>query len=241
MDLVESIFQNYRQVSRNIEVAAARSNRSVHDVQVVVVTKQQPVSVIQAAIKAGISIFGENYPVEAVDKINYLSDDRSKIQWHMIGHIQGRKVKLVADHFDYIHSLDRFETANRLSGYLSTKKKAFPVLIEVNISGESSKYGLDASHPEKWQEIASFVRQIYELPGVDIRGLMTMPPFTEDAEQSRPYFRSLKRLQQYLNQEIKGLYLTELSMGTSADYITAVEEGATMVRIGQAILGSRPN
>ncbi len=233
------IYERYFVVLDQIAVSARRAGRTPETVKLVVVSKAQPLAVVEAAIEAGIHRFGENYPEEAVEKINNLKE-KEKPEWHMIGHLQTRKARLVADFFQYIHSLDSLHLANKLNNALQEQNKTLPVLLEMNVSGELSKYGWPAWNEDRWDDLLPEIEQLSNCTQLKISGLMAMPPLFDDQESARPYFVRLRRLRDHLSQRLPRFALAELSMGTSADYCAAVEEGATFVRIGQAILGPRP-
>jgi pyridoxal phosphate enzyme (YggS family) len=204
----------------------------------VVVSKSQPLEVVRAAITAGVSILGENYAEEAVTKISALP--QTAVEWHMIGHVQSRKAELVAAHFSLLHSLDSVKLARRLNLYCDEAGRILPVLLEANVSGEESKFGFPAWDEKHWPDLLPAIDQILTFPRLRVLGLMTMPPFFDDPEQTRPFFQRLRRLQKFLRKNFPQIDWPELSMGTSLDFITAIEEGATFVRVGQAILGPRP-
>jgi PLP dependent protein len=237
--LIEQIKSNYERVLSEIEQARKRGKNSAKDINLVVVTKAQPIETVRAAYAAGVRLFGENYPDETEAKMENLPA-MPGASWHMIGHLQSRKAKIVADHFDMVHSLDSLELAIKLNNRLNQAGRTMPVLVEVNVGGETSKFGFQAHQPEKWGEILDDFRQISSLSNLEIRGLMTMPPMYEDSEQSRPHFVQMRLLQEYLRTKLPYICWDELSMGTSADYPIAVEEGATYVRVGTAIVGERP-
>lgn len=238
-DLSIAIQARHTRILERIEASARRCGRRSEDVKLVVVSKAQPVQVVEAAIEAGIRTFGENYAEEAVVKINSLRN-RGRLSWHMIGHLQSRKSNLVAGSFDCLHSLDSLHLAGRLNNALATLRKTLPVLLEMNVSGEESKFGWPAWEESRWEDLIPELDQLNKYPQLEICGLMTMPPLMTDSEGVRPYFARLKHLQEFLARRLAGFSWSELSMGTSADFETAVEEGATYVRVGQAILGSRP-
>jgi len=237
-DRVAVIRQRRLQVMEQIAAAALRSGRQPDAVRLVVVTKAQPLGVVQAAIQAGAAVLGENYAEEAAAKITALG--QTAVEWHMIGHVQSRKAGLVVEHFDCLQSLDSLKLAARLDRFCRQNGRQLRVLLECNVSGEASKYGFSAWEEAIWPGLLPVVDAIRQLQGLRIAGLMTMPPFFEDPEKTRPYFRRLRRLQHYLAQRIPDLDLSALSMGTSIDYVCAVEEGATLVRVGTAIVGPRP-
>lgn len=234
---VSEIRDNWQAVQEKIAAAAKRSKRNIRDITVVAVSKLQPVAKIEAAIQCGITDFGENYPEQAVEKIHHFAGNK-QIRWHMIGHLQSRKASIVASEFSMFHSLDRLSIAARLENQLETVNRILPVLLEVNISGEISKAGWDL-RTMSFEHWIDEVNQITKLPSLRIHGLMTMPPFDTQPEQSRIYFHQLSELRNKLIKVFPGLELKHLSMGTSQDYEVAVEEGATLVRIGTAILGHR--
>jgi pyridoxal phosphate enzyme (YggS family) len=157
----------------------------------------------------------------------------------MIGHVQSRKAQSVAENFHFLHSLDGIKLAKRIDRFCADVNKVLPVLLEFNVGGEASKSGWDASDETSWQALLQEVQEVLTLPNLKIRGLMTMPPIDENAELSRPYFQKLKRLQEFFAKQFPQVDFLELSMGTSADYEIAIEEGATFVRVGTAIVGAR--
>ncbi len=235
--IAEEIKNRWLAVQDSIEQSAVRAHRKPHDIKVIVVTKFQPIERVEAAIQCGIRDFGENYPEMAIEKIEHFSNI-SHIRWHMIGHLQSRKASIVAKEFSMFHALDSLKIAQKLDNALSIYDKVMPVLLEINVSGEESKFGwkVDDNSCSKWMEI---VAKISQLPHLRINGLMTMPPFFDDPELSRPYFIKLYELFVKLRCQFPALPLDHLSMGTSQDFRVAIEEGATMVRIGTAIMGSR--
>ncbi len=238
-ELVEKIAKNIQVIANRINTAALISGRDPSKVRLVVVTKAQPIEVVEAALRAGVTQCGENYPEESQTKIMRLKS-LYPAEWHMIGHLQSRKAIIVAEHFDFFQSLDRTEIALKLDQQLAMRGRKLPVLLEFNTGEEASKSGWDAAHEDTWDNLIEPVRQIAQLPHLEIRGLMTMPPLLENTELARPFFARLARLRDYLQDQIPSLSLNELSMGTSYDFEIAVQEGATMVRIGTAILGPRP-
>ena len=224
--LVTSIRERYQYTLNQIEEAARKSNRASKEIRLVVVTKSQPVEVAQAAIEAGVRILGENYPEEGVMKIQSLAQ-QSGVEWHMIGHVQSRKARLVADHFALLHSLDSVKLAQRLNRFASESDHILPVLLEFNVGGEESKSGWDASDESRWSMLLPDIAAILNLPNLRVHGLMTMPPLGMDPEESRRFFLRLRRLRDHLATQYPAADWRELSMGTSADYAVAVEEGAT--------------
>ncbi len=237
-DLVASIRENYLSTLDQIATAARRSGRAPEDIRLVVVTKSQPLEVVQAAIEAGVRILGENYPEEGVTKIQSLPR-QTGVEWHMIGHVQSRKARLVAEHFALLHSLDSLKLAGRLDRFAAEQNRALPVLLEFNVGGEESKAGWDASDDSRWDALLPDVGAILDLPNLRVHGLMTMPPLETDPNDARRFFQRLRLLRDHLASAFPQADWRELSMGTSADYPVAVEEGATLVRVGTAIVGVR--
>jgi pyridoxal phosphate enzyme (YggS family) len=239
-DLVNSIRDRYEETLGRIASSAQEAGRDPDSVKLVVVTKTQPVEVVQAAIEAGAKYLGENYPEEGVMKIQFLGP-QSGVEWHQIGHIQSRKAKLVVAHFDVVQSLDGLKLAERLSRFSSEANRTLPVLLEFNVGGEESKSGWDASNEETWQNLFSDVESIIALPNLQVRGLMTMPPLESEPKLSKIYFRKLARLRDVMARHFSqsSARWDELSMGTSTDYEAAVREGATLVRVGTKIVGAR--
>jgi pyridoxal phosphate enzyme (YggS family) len=233
--LTVSIRERFQRVLGQIAEAGARSGNAA--ARLVVVTKSQPMEVVRAAVAAGVTVLGENYAEEAAQKIAALG--QTAVEWHMIGHVQSRKAELVAVHFTMLHSLDSPKLARRLDRFCAEMGRTLPALVEVNVSGEESKYGLPAWDEQRWPDLLPVLEDLGQFPHLRLRGLMTMPPYFEDLEQTRPYFQRMRRLKEFLTLRLPQMNWTELSMGTSADFVAAVEEGATFVRIGQAILGPR--
>ena len=238
-DLTSKIRYNLENVKKRIKKAAQKSGRNAQDVRLVVVSKAQPIHIVRAAYQSGVRVFGENYPREAEKKISELNN-LPDIEWHMIGHLQSRKIPIVVNQFQYIHSIDRLNLAEKLNKALIDHNKMLPAFLEVNIGGEESKSGWTAVGPDQWAQLLPDFTVISTLTNLKICGLMTMPPYFEDPELARPYFSLLAQLREYLIVNLPSVNWRELSMGTSGDFEVAIEEGATFVRIGQAILGPRP-
>jgi pyridoxal phosphate enzyme (YggS family) len=218
-----TIEQNVRYVERSIAGACERAGRSPDDVTLIAVTKTIGIPAIEAAFNAGIRNFGENRVQEAQPKIEQLASLRPSLVWHMVGHLQTNKAKTAMDIFDIIHSVDSLRLAETLSQHSQSK---LPVLIEVNVSGEATKSGF------LLPEADEAVKRIGRLPNIEVEGLMTIAPWGSDAEEVRPIFRRLRQLGDALG-------LRHLSMGMTDDFEVAIEEGATLVRIGRAIFGER--
>ncbi len=237
-DLVATIRENYQHVLDQITDAAHRANRNTNEIRLVVVTKMQPMEIMQAAVEAGVRIFGENYPEEGVMKIQSLPE-KTGVEWHMIGHVQSRKARLVADHFALLHSLDSLKLAQRLDRFAAEANRVLPVLLEFNVGGEESKSGWNAVEESQWNIFLPEIAKLLDLPHLRVQGLMTMPPLGTDPEESRRFFQRLRLLRDHLAEQFPQADWRELSMGTSADFQVAVEEGATLVRVGTAIVGAR--
>jgi len=223
---------NLSRIFEVIAQAALRSGRAPCEVTLVGVSKLVDAATIQEAVDCGHLVFGENYLQEAAGKIPNLP---SSIRWHFIGRLQSNKAKQVVELFDVVETVDRLKIAKALDGHAKLLNKQLSILVQVNISREEQKSGV---LPE---DAAGLVRAIAQETDLKVCGLMTMPPFSDDSEQSRPYFRALRRLAKELAAE--GLFADnehiELSMGMSADYPVAIEEGATLVRVGTALFGNR--
>jgi hypothetical protein len=196
------------------------------------------VETIRCVVEAGAKILGENYAEEAIAKMASLSDCIN-VGWHMIGHVQSRKVKMVCGKFALIHSLDSLKLAERLNETAAKSGIIQPVLLEFNLGAEESKSGWLAGGPESWERLLPDLERVTDLDHLKIQGLMTMPPLYGNPELTRPYFILLRKLRDFLALHFPFVKWQELSMGTSADFEMAISEGATMVRVGQAILGPR--
>jgi len=218
--------------------AAARAQRDPSEITLVAVSKTHPAPVVQAAIGAGLRVFGENRIEEAGPKMRELASVPG-LEWHMIGHIQHRKAREVASaEFALVHSVDTLRLAERLAQAAAEAGRRQAVLLEVNVSGEASKAGFAAAQPGEWRALLPEVRRVLALPSLEVRGLMTMAPIVNAAEQARPYFDRLRALRDYLEQEL-AQPLPALSMGMTDDFEAAIPAGATIVRIGRAIFGER--
>jgi pyridoxal phosphate enzyme (YggS family) len=226
------VADNLSAVKERIAKAAARVGRDPSEVTLVAVTKTVPVERIREAIDAGQRVFGENRVQEAQAKVPELGDD---IRWHLIGHLQRNKVKFVCDLFQMIESVDSLALAQDLNTRAARRDMVMPILIQVNIGDETTKSGVEAS------QALALVQQIAALPHVAVKGLMCVPPAVDIAEHARSYFVQLRTLaEQIKGARLPNVAMTELSMGMSHDFEVAIEEGATMVRVGSAIFGPRP-
>jgi pyridoxal phosphate enzyme (YggS family) len=226
-----SVAQHLEEVRQRIAKAARDASRDAACVKLLAVSKTFPANDVRAAFDAGQRAFGENYVQEGTAKIAELADLRSEIEWHFIGPLQSNKTKLVAEQFDWVHSIDRLKIAERLSAQRPEGTPALNVCIQVNVSGEASKSGVE---PE---EAVALAHAVAALPGLRLRGLMAIPEPTETLDAQRQPHARLRELMNTLRND--GLDLDTLSMGMSADLEAAVLEGATMVRIGTAIFGAR--
>lgn len=234
---METIAERYQQVCERIARAARESGREPESVHLVTVTKSHPLEEVQAAIAAGARVLGENYVEEAVSKRQALADVPAS--WHLIGHVQSRKAEAVSTHFDYLHSLDSLKLARRLDRFAAEQGRVLPVLLECNVSAEESKFGLPAWEESAWERLLPEIEAIAGLTNLRVRGLMTMAPYSPEPEAARPIFRHLRKLQAFLGNHCPQGCWDELSMGMSGDFEVAIQEGATWVRIGEAILGPR--
>ena len=223
--------ENLAEVEANIVAACERAGRSREEVTLIAVSKTKPVSMLQEVYDMGIRNFGENKVQEMCDKIDVLPHD---IKWHMIGHLQTNKVKYIVGKTALIHSVDSLKLAEEIQKQAVKKDVYVPILVEVNIAGEESKFGISK------EETLELVRQISSLDHLQIKGLMTIAPFVENAEDNRLYFRGIRQLSvDIANQNIDNVSMDILSMGMTGDYAVAIEEGATMVRVGTGIFGAR--
>ncbi len=225
------IENNLERIRERMERAAGRAGRSPSDIKLVAVSKMVGVDAIREAIASGVTIFGESYIQEARLKVPEIA---GTVRWDFIGHLQRNKVRHAVGLFEMIHSADSLALAQEMDRTAMQSGKRVRVLVEVNLSGEKAKSGIDSAGA------GDLVREMASLTHLSLEGLMTMPPYSDDPENSRPYFRALRNLRDSLNEESGGgLALKELSMGMSSDFEVAIEEGATLVRIGTAIFGER--
>ena len=225
------VVENLAEVEKHICEACARAGRSRDEVTLIAVSKTKPVSMIEELLPGGTRDFGENKVQELVDKYEVLPKD---IHWHLIGHLQRNKVKYVVDKACLIHSVDSMRLAETISEEGVKKGVTVPVLIEVNVAGEESKFGVTL------EETEGLVREIAKLPSIQIKGLMTIAPYVEDPEENRVHFSRLKQLSVDIkNKNIDNVSMDVLSTGMTGDYQVAIEEGATMVRVGTGIFGER--
>jgi len=225
------LLENLPRVRDAIGSAAHRVGRREGEVTLVAVTKAHPLEALRAALAVGLPDLGENRVGELEEKVGLLGQEAAT--WHMIGHVQSRKARRAVECADLIHSVDTLKLARRISSFASEDGTRMPILVQVNVSGEDAKSGFPRSG------VLEAIHEILELPGLEIRGLMTMAPFVEDEELLRATFRGLRKTQEEAGR-LPGYEGRELSMGMTNDFELAVEEGSTMVRIGTALFGERP-
>ena len=226
---METIKNNLEIINEKIKKAALKVNRNPQEIKLVAVTKTATIEQIKEAISAGVKIIGENKVQEAKEKYQILTAD---IEWHLVGHLQTNKVKYAIEIFDLIHSVDSIKLAKEIDRRSLQFGMMTNVLVEVNVSGEETKYGI------KPEEVEPFLKEISEFSRIKVRGLMTIAPIVEDKEEVRPYFRKLRELSKEIkSKNIKNVKMDYLSMGMTEDFEVAVEEGANMVRIGRGIFG----
>jgi len=227
-----TIAENVARVRERMEAAARRAGRDLGKIRLVAVSKTVGLERILQAVEAGVDSLGENYVQEAQEKIGALEQ---RVSWHFIGHLQSNKAKAAARLFDWVHSVDSLKLAEELSRAGKQQSKILPVLLQVNLGKEETKFGAQE------EEVFRLLERMGSLPGVSIKGLMAMPPFFENPEESRPYFRALRIMAENVSKrQISGVLMEELSMGMSNDFEVAIEEGATLVRVGTAVFGPRP-
>ncbi|MCI8991386.1 MAG: YggS family pyridoxal phosphate-dependent enzyme [Eubacterium sp.] len=225
------IEENLKQIEENIQAACKRAGRERSEVTLIAVGKTKPVDLLNEAFACGCREFGENKVQEMTEKQELMSEET---HWHMIGHLQRNKVKYLAPYVTLIHSVDTYRLAEEISIHAQKNHRVIPVLIEVNIAEEESKFGIAA------EDTIELIRQVAELKGVKVKGLMTIAPYVEDPEENRHYFRQIKQLSVDIDgKNIDNVDMSILSMGMTGDYTVAIEEGATMVRVGTGIFGER--
>lgn len=232
----DQIKENIAGILEKMTAAAVRGGRTAGDVRLMAVTKTKPVETIQALARLGMTCFGENYPDEIAEKASAFA--ALGLQPAMIGHLQSRKAKIVVDHCSALHSLDRFDVAEKLERLCAERDRVLPCFLECNVGDEESKSGWHFADDTLPADFLQDFEKITALPHLRVTGLMTLPPFAEVGETNRVYFARMRRIAAYLNDHMGG-QINELSMGTSSDYEVAVEEGATIIRIGTALVGAR--
>jgi hypothetical protein len=233
-----SVAENLARVREQIQAAAQRAGRSPNEITLVAVSKTFPVEAVLEAYAAGARDIGENRVQEASEKIPAVNRQltREPLRWHLIGHLQRRKARAAVELFEMVQSVDTLRLAETLSRHALEAGKQVPVLLQVNIGNDPQKFGFA---PEPRAGLVHDVEKMIALPGLRVQGLMTIGPLVATAEQARPFFRALRELRDELAQRFPGAEWRELSMGMTDDYAVAIEEGATLVRIGRAIFGQR--
>ena len=228
---MSQIADNLTIIDERIANAASKAGRNAQDIKLIAVSKTVDAERIKQAIEAGVTILGENYIQEARNKIKEIGQGA---RWDFIGHLQSNKANYAVDLFEMIHSVDRLSLAQEINRVAEKKGKKVRILVQVNISGEETKSGINP------QKVKALIVEIASMNNLLLEGLMTMPPYFDDPENARPYFTALRELRDIILQESIGNFsLQELSMGMSGDFEVAIEEGSTMVRIGTAIFGER--
>ena len=223
--------ENLANVEKNIEQACKNAGRSRDEVTLIAVSKTKPVEMLQEIYDENIRDFGENKVQELCSKMEQLPSD---IRWHMIGHLQRNKVKYIVGKVELIHSVDTYRLAEEINIQAKKQNVIVPILVEVNIAHEESKFGISA------EDAILLVEEISKLENIRIKGLMTIAPYVENPEDNRLYFRKIKQLSvDITNKNIDNVFMEILSMGMTGDYMVAIEEGATMVRVGTGIFGAR--
>ena len=233
------IKDRYEEILEKISSNAKKCGRKPEDVHLLVVTKGQTSEKIRQVINAGARYLGENYPEETHVKILELQQVADDVEWHMIGHLQSRKIKFVVEHFSMIHSIDRESIALDLDRALAGRNKSLGALVELNLTGEESKQGFSAVDESKWSEVIDSIYKLKSCEKLNLDGFMTMPPLDMNPENSRPIFAKCRRFLEEYQRRTSEKQVNQLSMGTSIDYEVAIQEGATFVRVGQAIMGER--
>ena len=246
---VEEIAANVVRIRERIERASARAGRNPADVTLVAVSKTHPPELIEAAAESGVRDFGENRVQEASDKIPLVG--APGLRWHLIGHLQRNKARRALQLFDLVHSLDSLRLAEALNRVVQEHEAAspgsgerrLPVLLQLNVAGEEQKEGFDLTgglgNVPAWERLCDEIKAIAELPGLEIRGLMTIAPYVSNPEQARPVFQAIREVRDALAARFPNATWRELSMGMTNDFEVAVEEGATLVRVGRALFGNR--
>lgn len=236
--MTDSIQERFQLVNQKIGDACHDAGRAREEVHLIVVTKGHTADSIIKVVKAGGTILGENYPEETISKIEEI-DNTVKPSWHMIGHLQSRKIKLMHPAFDCIHSIDSLGLAQKLNRYYEERDSIIDVMLEVNISGEESKYGFNASSSQNRDSLFSVFEEICSLPHLKTIGLMTMPPYAKEPAQNEACYNLCQEFSEDIREKFGLTDFRQLSMGTSADFETAIKCGATYIRVGEAIMGKR--
>lgn len=237
IEQTESIRLNIEAVLDKIKNSAKTAGRDPDRIALIAVTKQKSAAVVKTLAEFGIFQIGESYLKEALFKMELLKE--FQIEWHMIGSIQQGKEKDIAAKFDEVHSVESVKTAISLNKYSKLNDRKLPVYFEFNVSGEKTKHGWEAWKQSQWPGLLQELTEVLDLSNLSVKGLMTMAPYSINPQDARPYFQRLRNLRDYLTREIPNSNLTGLSMGMSGDFEVAIEEGATVLRIGSALVGLR--
>ncbi len=246
MGRVQSLAENVTSVQEHIAAACVRAGRLSSEVTLVAVSKTFPAEAVLEAYRLGLRDFGENRVQEAGEKITSLKSLVSNLQpptsdlrWHLVGHLQSRRAREAVDLFDAIHSVDSVKLADKLNRLCMEAGRVMPILLECNVSGEASKYGFPLSTAAERARWWADVEAILKMPRVCVEGLMTIAPLVADPNETRPFFRALRQLRDDLAAQFPQVGWRHLSMGMTDDFEVAIEEGATMIRVGRAIFGER--
>ena len=246
MGRVPSLAENVESVREHVAAACVRAGRHPSEVTLVAVSKTFPAEAVLEAYRLGLRDFGENRVQEAGEKIlnlkslvSNLQPPTSDLRWHLVGHLQSRRAREAVDLFDAIHSVDSVKLADKLNRLCMEAGRVMPILLECNVSGEASKYGFPLSTATERARWWADVEAILKMPRVCVEGLMTVAPLVADAEETRPFFRALRKLRDDLTAQFPQVGWRHLSMGMTDDFEVAIEEGATMIRVGRAIFGER--
>ena len=233
----QSIKENIKKVRERINKSAVSVGRNPSEIELIAVTKEKPPVIIKELFDCGISKIGESYLKEALFKIGLL--ENYQIEWHMIGTVQSGKANQIIKSFDQVHSVDRLELARELNAKANKFNTSLPIYLECNVSGETTKYGLKAWDEEGWESLLPVMEEILDMNSLKVKGLMMMAPYSKNPEDSRPFFIKLRKLQEFLDRIYPNQGFSGLSMGMSGDFEVAIQEGATTIRIGTALVGSR--
>ena len=227
------IHERLLRLNESIQQASEKAQRSLDEIRLVAISKTKPAEAVREAFKAGQLIFGENRVQEAIEKIDNLHD-HSQLEWHLVGHLQKNKARFCPGRFQWIHSLESLELAKRLERLSQEQKISIKVLIQLNLSEEDSKSGLG-----DWDQLMLLAEEIMKMEMLELRGLMTMPAPNQGEAETRKVFAQLREMQQRLRSSLDAPKIDQLSMGMTSDYEWAIQEGATMIRVGRAIFGPR--
>jgi pyridoxal phosphate enzyme (YggS family) len=234
---IQSIKKNIESVKGRIEKAAVSAGRDPSGIELIAVTKEKPAVTVKTLYDCGIRKIGESYIKEALFKIGLLGE--YQIEWHMIGTVQSGKAGQIIQYFDQVHSVDRIELARELNAKCLKSNKTLPIYLECNVSGEMTKHGWSVWKEGQWDLLLPEIEEILDMESLMIQGLMTMAPYSENPEESRPFFKKLRGCQEFLERRYPNQGFSGLSMGMSGDFEVAIQEGASAVRIGTALVGQR--